>query len=210
MTLKSGEYLGFFNKWQQPSCFYLWCGLWPGEAVGTSCSTEGFPLPVPQTGTKLRIEPIAYSESTLSNKWQLSFGKPWKHNSTEREEIWITQESCLIFNLLSQQHSETHTSYWENSHKHSHYFCKGRICYIAKCFKKPTWTAVCFRLIYVTFPLFTQVQQVWWERSCKSLSSQTTNTSLFYSPFFPNERNIEFISLQVFSWVAHDLVKGIF
>lgn len=135
MTLKSGEYLGFFNKWQQPSCFYLWCGLWPGEAVGTSCSTEGFPLPVPQTGTKLRIEPIAYSESTLSKKWQLSFGKPWKHNSTEREEIWITQESCLIFNLLSQQHSETHTSYWENSHKHSHYFCKGRICCIAKCLR---------------------------------------------------------------------------
>lgn len=42
----------------------------------------------------------------------------------------------MVFNLLSQQHSETYTNYWENSHKHSHYFCKGRVCYIAKCLRR--------------------------------------------------------------------------
>lgn len=43
-----------------------------------------------------------------------------------------------------------------------------------------------------------------------TLSSEITFTFLFYSPFFTNKRDIEFISLQIFSWVAHDLVKGIF
>lgn len=39
VTLKHGEYLGIFNNWQHPSCFYLQCRPWAGESVSTSCST---------------------------------------------------------------------------------------------------------------------------------------------------------------------------
>ena len=35
-------------------------------------------------------------------------------------------------------------------------------------------------------------------------------TSLCYSPFLPNKCDIQLISLQVFSGVAHNLIKSIF
>lgn len=48
------------------------------------------------------------------------------------------------------------------------------------------------------------------ETSACTRSSASKATSLCYSPFLPDERDVQLISLQVFSGVPHNLIKSIF